>query len=945
MIRALLLIIIVHFFCFASFARDIKSKSRAGNYLTAGIDHFRSDQYDKAISNLQAALCELSGKSGENHPERLRCLAYLANAYWNDCNVTKSGEIIDRCESEIKNIGNPLDTSLAEVYLLMAEYYLYAEYSFSLSDKCLDRASRILDSAFPGDTRFSGLLCFLKGYSNYLKKDFENALYYMKQSVELVRSVPSLVRYEFLNYRYLTYIYFDIEKDKKNALEFRNEVLGKKEVPDQTAAVLYYLRGWTHMSLKDTTDALANFQKAVTRASLQNATINYSTLFSTYYLLARLYKKDSELQLAYLNKALDMAQRISPTDKDVLFMYNEIALYYYRERNYIKTLDYLQNALIAGSYAFNDTSILENPSFNTIRQYHSLIEILSLKANALVRINTENLKYVESALQCVEIAAEMLNRHLREVDVENSELDLAESRKKVLNNAVTYAIHLYNKTGKEEYASKAFHYSETSKMQILFINTEKRDVLKKSGIPDSLIRLSERLGNEILEHENKIALNSMSNNEQANRYLTERLTFLYNRRDRLTYDFIDNHPEYRNSMYDMNTPAIKDIQSTLNPGQAMIEYQMNLKQLAIFVITTEGFFIHDQLIGKETRKHIENVRRLISVNPALSDFDSAFTGFVNSSAYLYNLLIRPVYEEIKGKRLIIIPHNELSQIPFEVLISDRQDGRPDYRRLPWLINEFPVIYAFSGNFLFPVTAEKSGRGSAVFAPGYNNNKAGGPDALEGTLDEALFLKKISRCRIFYGNDADEYKFKQVSPGYRILHIASHTLKDEKNPDLSCFILHKPSDSPDDGILHAFEIKQLRLNAQLVVLSGCNTGFGKLRLNEGLISLARSFFYAGIRNVAYTLWPVADNSSSLIIKNFYRQLKLRRTLDIALMKSKKDFIDSADPVKAHPYYWAGFVITGRAQNVPLNRFSGPLKILVITILASIAVFLAYRKISE
>jgi CHAT domain-containing protein len=179
--------------------------------------------------------------------------------------------------------------------------------------------------------------------------------------------------------------------------------------------------------------------------------------------------------------------------------------------------------------------------------------------------------------------------------------------------------------------------------------------------------------------------------------------------------------------------------------------------------------------------------------------------------------------------------------------------------------------------------------------------------------------------------ADEGHFKKQSPTFRILHIASHTVTDDKRPDLSCFIMNSSSDGLNDGRLHAFEIKQLKLNAQLAVLSGCNTGYGKLGHSEGFLSLARSFFFTGIRTVAYTLWQASDRSSESIIKEFYSGITNGESFDEALRYAKIRFIEEADPVRAHPYFWAGFIISGKAQRIARENFNAEIIFILVFLL--------------
>jgi CHAT domain-containing protein len=129
------------------------------------------------------------------------------------------------------------------------------------------------------------------------------------------------------------------------------------------------------------------------------------------------------------------------------------------------------------------------------------------------------------------------------------------------------------------------------------------------------------------------------------------------------------------------------------------------------------------------------------------------------------------------------------------------------------------------------------------------------------------------------------------------------------------------DSVDDGMLHAFEIYPMELRAQLVVLSGCNTGIGRMQYGEGMLSLARSFFIAGVRTMAYTLWPVSDKAEALLVSMFYKGIRKGLPLEDALRISKLEFLRTADPVKCHPYFWAGLVITGNTDPIHVpGKFS-------------------------
>jgi hypothetical protein len=137
---------------------------------------------------------------------------------------------------------------------------------------------------------------------------------------------------------------------------------------------------------------------------------------------------------------------------------------------------------------------------------------------------------------------------------------------------------------------------------------------------------------------------------------------------------------------------------------------------------------------------------------------------------------------------------------------------------------------------------------------------------------------------------------------------------------------------------------MRYNARMVVLSACRTGFGKLLKGEGVMSLARSFMYAGCPSIIMTLWEVSDRSGALLMKNFYRHLKRGMTKSEALRQAKLDFIVRADQLKAHPYFWSTYVAIGDTSPIydDSRRKYLFIGIAVICVLACLALFIQLRR---
>ncbi len=163
---------------------------------------------------------------------------------------------------------------------------------------------------------------------------------------------------------------------------------------------------------------------------------------------------------------------------------------------------------------------------------------------------------------------------------------------------------------------------------------------------------------------------------------------------------------------------------------------------------------------------------------------------------------------------------------------------------------------------------------------------------------------------FFQTSALESDFHREADQYQVLHLATHGLVEDQQPLYSKLVFAPEDDSVYDGFLHAYEIYNMRLPANLVVLSACNTGVGKLEKGEGIMSLSRAFFYAGVKSLLMSLWKVSDESTSELMVSFYEGLKAGEDKDLALQQAKVTYIQNQEiAMKSHPYFWAGFVLKG------------------------------------
>ncbi|MFO7525293.1 MAG: CHAT domain-containing protein [Ignavibacteriaceae bacterium] len=163
---------------------------------------------------------------------------------------------------------------------------------------------------------------------------------------------------------------------------------------------------------------------------------------------------------------------------------------------------------------------------------------------------------------------------------------------------------------------------------------------------------------------------------------------------------------------------------------------------------------------------------------------------------------------------------------------------------------------------------------------------------------------------YFYSDATEEKFKASIKNYSIVHIATHSFINESQPQISGIVFAQPDtnqNSAEDGILYAGEIYNLDLNADLVVLSSCESGLGKLIKGEGMMALTRGFLYSGANNVLFSLWKVPDKPTSELMVEFYKNILSGNSYGNSLREAKLTLIKNSST--SRPRSWASFILVG------------------------------------
>jgi CHAT domain-containing protein/tetratricopeptide (TPR) repeat protein len=283
---------------------------------------------------------------------------------------------------------------------------------------------------------------------------------------------------------------------------------------------------------------------------------------------------------------------------------------------------------------------------------------------------------------------------------------------------------------------------------------------------------------------------------------------------------------------------------------------------------------------------------------------------------LHDLLIAPAAAQIASRpRLVIVPDGPLWELPFQALMP--RAGR-------YLVEDRAVSYVPSLTVLREMHARRRpvGAGSllalanptlgeTVSRPGLalmgGEGLAALPDAEEQTRALAALYPARDR-RVYVGAEAREDVFKREAGRHRLLHLATHGLLDDANPLYSQLVLAAPRPGEaEDGLLEAREILGLDLDADLAVLSACETGRGQISGGEGLIGLSWSFFVAGCPTTVVSQWKVESRSTSALMVAFHKELRAGRTRADALARAMRS--QMRRPQWRHPFYWASFAVIG------------------------------------
>lgn len=494
---------------------------------------------------------------------------------------------------------------------------------------------------------------------------------------------------------------------------------------------------------------------------------------------------------------------------------------------------------------------------------------------------------------------------------------------------------LYEKVGdadaKAEYAAQAFEVAERRRSRALLdlIGESSRD-LREGADPASIAKeqQAQRKLNELGERRRASQSSSVVSAERLEQEIRQQVAELdeIRRKMRATSSPVEKvSPEPR--------PLIEIQKRLLDPFSLLLVYSLGERRSVLWLVSREKVLAYP-LPDRQTIEQLANrAHRALSVHSGLS-VSSEWRPIL---AELGEMLLGTAAAELGGQRLLIAADGNLLYIPFAALIEPGKDGGKP------LVARHEIIHLPSASIVLSLRDSLAGRepapqSIAIFAdPTFAQSE---PSKLRSDVADLLARARSSfggkafaplpytkqeaqEIGEIFGGDAVTYlgsaasKEKVLSrnmENFQIIHFATHGLLNNQDPELSGLVLSQvdPQGNLLDGFLRLHELYNLRLNAELVVLSACRTGLGQKTRGEGLLGLTRGFMYAGVPRVLVSLWNVSDAGTAELMKRFYWALIEGRVSPGMALRAAQLAMIEEDPTGqglGHPYYWAPFVLQG------------------------------------
>jgi len=592
---------------------------------------------------------------------------------------------------------------------------------------------------------------------------------------------------------------------------------------------------------------------------------------------------------------------------------------------------YYQHALASSMSGFsNIKNIFANPSSQKEITSRSFYQALRYKAQAFKKKfeASQDTMWLQEAIKVCR-TADNYQLTKKKLLSYHDQIQHAEEMIVFYEMAVDFSFILYKITENSQYKEDVLYFSEKKKANTLASILSSVKAKKLSGIPNQLLEQEKELAVEITYYNTEILkLNQQNIIDNAKLTQLYDSLFEYTQKNEALIEQLEvDYPKYFQLKYQQRNINSKMLQSCIEDSTVIVSYSIDENQIFIITLSSENFDIKRVPIDYKSFNLDRTVYSLESVLQKKSLIQRRYREkFIFNSNLLYQKLIEPILDKIQShEKLVIIPEGKLHYVPFDALVSNTQET--NFQKMDYLILDYTIINHYSITLYtdFAQLPEyNSGKEVLAVAPVFDNKNTAAfiVSRQHGALIwsereiefiQSLYQKQKRKTTLLIREQALEEKFKELLSKnyYKTIHLSSHGFADPEQPDLSWVAFWQKSDnfSNSDNYLHVSEIYNLELNTNLLVLSSCESGIGKLANGEGIISINRGFLYAGALNVVYSIWKINDRYTYELMKNFYSNIFEGSNYAESLRQSKLDMIHRSR-IAAMPSNWAGILLLGQ-----------------------------------
>ena len=883
--------------------------------------HYYRNEFDLYYSYSNQAIKEAELKLPSNHPEYAGALNNINSYHYKMGNYDKSIEFLRKSlEIRKENNANPLQlaflyNNIGTVLGEKGDYSQSLEYLF----KALDLRRDTFQEAPTDELQYLLVASKVNIAFSYLNSEqWKLALEYYETSLEELKKIKK-------------YNQNVVDRDIITAL--------------QNIANIHHLRG-DEVAAKKTINEAIRYQKKED---------SFKKSYS-FELLGEIYQKQGLFDKAIIQyeKALRLAEKYySKTElPNYARKFNRLAGVKEELGELDEALTYYQKALKVLAPNFNPTTSNLNPTPSELFSKPDALEILVGKGRTLwaqyeqqdkEALLVESFKTYESGVHLIAAIRE-------EIVTEAAKNNLSENTIPIYEGAIRTALERYKQSNDRQWLDQALALAESNKSLLLLEAFNEQAALGIKGLPDSLLQRDHALRLEIafyqkkLLEENKDSLIAEGWNNQ--------LFNLKRDLEGLSNFFEKNYPKFYAQKYQQGDLNVKEGQLLLaDKQQGLIEYFVGEENIYGFVIWGQGYEVFEIPYEDQLFEAIETLRGSIDQAPEDADVLKNYQDFCTASYHLYSTLLQPAIDYLPAsiRSLKIIPDDRLNYIPFDLLLEEKVPANEAYfstNHLEYVLERYRISYDYSliwmlknqnnkqnyeENFIAYAPSFKSA-GEAIVSRSCQANEL---YQLECGEVEVKAINDLLHGELRLNESAAKSIFEQEAARYRIIHMATHACADEVNPLFNKIFL-------DDDYLSNADLYNTSLNAELVVLSACNTGSGKLVKGEGVLSLARGFVQSGCASSVVSRWSVDDCATAQIMTYFYEGLQDGKEKHEALRQAKLRFLSEADQLHSHPYYWSAFVAYGEMDAMDLNSQKNWWWLFLLIILGGVWGFLRFRK---